>query len=598
MKYSFFRFKNFKGIKNGKISLIDNPNGKVSTLVGLNESGKTTILEAINFFKYNPESLDALELDNYKINDMHSLIPIDKRDNFQGFVEITGGVAFDPDDKDAILQKFKEHDIKISKMNDWVAFTQKYYFEDSSHIPEKDEFRWEYSFHGRKGKERNSKPLKNEDALLVNDLIKKRMPSILYFPNFLFEFPEKIFLDPQIADPKHKYYQDIIQDILDSLGNETNLERHLIKRIQSEEDAEKRNLTSLIGKMEAQLTKVIFTSWNKILNKEIKNSEIKLFYGVSPTDGPYLEFNIKDEADTFRIVERSLGFRWFFVYILLTQFRSYRKSKKENILFLFDEPAFNLHPSAQSQLLESFENLPRVLYSTHSHYLINPKWLESTFVVKNEALDYNEEERFNPKKTDIKIFKYREFASKHPNQTHYFQPILDLLDFKPSNLDLIPNSVLCEGKNDYYTFNYVCKYILKRESCVHFIPCTSSNKMDSLISLYQGWGRDFLILLDSDKAGKGQKDRYLDEFGLYLKARIYDYESIDKNWKKYGSEKLFTEDDKNHLLRSIYPDANSFSKKLFNRAIQELYMTNKEINLSKETKENFERVLSFLESKF
>ena len=66
-------------------------------------------------------------------------------------------------------------------------------------------------------------------------------------------------------------------------------------------------------------------------------------------------------------------------------------------MFLLDEPASNLHSTAQKRLLETFERFVgdeykplKLLYTTHSHHMINPKWLEGAFVVKNEAVDYKE----------------------------------------------------------------------------------------------------------------------------------------------------------------------------------------------------------------
>ena len=76
MKFTYFRFKNFKGIEDERLDLVRSPTSSVYTLVGLNESGKTTILEAINYFAYKPESLDALNLESSDIGDIHNLIPI------------------------------------------------------------------------------------------------------------------------------------------------------------------------------------------------------------------------------------------------------------------------------------------------------------------------------------------------------------------------------------------------------------------------------------------------------------------------------------------------------------------------------------------
>jgi energy-coupling factor transporter ATP-binding protein EcfA2 len=422
------------------------------------------------------------------------------------------------------------------------------------------------------------------------------MPSILYFPNFLFEFPEKIYLDESITDTKHKFYQRIVQDVLDSMNNNLNINDHIIKRINSEDNNDKRNLNSLLGKMQKQLTEVIFTKWNQIFNKEISKTEIVLFTGKDDT-GSFIEFNIKDDVDTYRIIERSLGFRWFFVYILLTQFRIFRKNKNKDALFLFDEPASNLHPSAQIELLKSFEKLPRVIYTTHSHYLINAKWLENTFVIKNEAIDYENEMTYNSKNTNIQISRYREFAVKHPNQSNYFQPILEVLDYRPTNLELVPDVVITEGKNDYYTFNYYQQIINKKDDPVKIIPGTSASNLETLISLYLGWGGNFIVLLDSDKEGAKQKKRYEEVFGLSIQDLIYTYEDIDAAWKNYSTENLFSDNDKTEVQRKIYPSENNFQKGLFNRSIQELFMNNITATLEVTTIENLEKVLVFLTNK-
>lgn len=595
MKFTYFRFKNFKGIENEKLDLSKISNSKIFSLVGLNESGKTTILEAINFFSHKPESLDVLELDNYKVDDIHSLIPINKRDNFNDTIEIEAGLEIENELIEEIKKEFKsKHDITITKCGNKVSYTQKYHFKNSIHLEDKNESLWTFPMAGKEGRQKKERNLSNDIRLTANTMIKAKMPSILYFPNFLFEFPERVYLDENIEEPKHLFYQNIIQDILDSLNNETNVKDHLVKRIQSFDQNEKRNLESLKGKMEAQLTRVIFKTWNEIFNKQITKKEIKLILDKDERS-PYIEFNIKDDIDTFRINERSLGFRWFFVYILLTQFRSYRKVNS-NALFIFDEPASNLHPSAQTELLNSFENLPNVLYTTHSHYLINPKWLENTFVIKNSGIDYENEEDFNPRKTDVNIYKYRQFASEFPDQTNYFQPILEVLDYRPTNLELVPKAVLLEGKTDFYVLKYFQDVIKKYKRPIAFIPGTSASNLASLISLYLGWGRKFLVILDSDKEGNQQKERYIELFGETIRNQILTYQEIDSDWKNFKIESLFKKDELLEIQKTNYPDSQNFSKKLFHRTIQELLISNLEIKLSKETEENFIKYIEYIRS--
>ncbi len=592
MKFTYFRFKNFKGIENQKLDLSKNPESNIYTLVGLNESGKTTILEAINYFKHKPEKLDALELKNYHVEDIHSLIPINKRDNFNDVILIEAGIELDDYDIEDIKNEFKKTNFIISQIGKEITYIQKYHFEKSKHLEGKDESLWTYDIIGKKIKGRRDKKLTNDDAQIASKYIKKNLPSILYFPNFLFDFPEKIYLDSE-SDEKHIFYQKIIQDTLDSLENNLDLKDHLINRINSEDENDKRNLTSLIGKLQKKLTEIIFISWNQIFKKELSKNEVVLYTG-NDEEGVYIEFNIKDDVDTYRISERSLGFRWFFVYILLTQFRSYRKQNR-NAFFLFDEPASNLHPSAQSELLKSFEKLPKVIYTTHSQYLINPKWLESTFVIKNEAIDYENEEEYNSKNTNIKINKYREFAVKYPNQSNYFQPILEVLDYRPSNLELVPKVVITEGKNDFYTLNYF-KKILKFKKELNFIPGTSASNLETLISLYLGWGTKFIILLDDDKEGNNQKDRYLKLYGDVLVDSIYTLKDINIKWERLELEKIINDTDQRKIVEEVYKTSD-INKSILNKSIQELYIKNISLSFNKETKEDFNNLLQFLYNK-
>jgi len=595
MRFTYFRFENFKGIEDLEIDLRRNPSANVYPLVGLNESGKTTILEAINLFAYKTESLDGLKLEGTKIEDLNAAIPISSRDNFTGYITIIGGVELNAEDKDLIKKTLiKELKVKSIKVGNEIIFTQQYYFKDSIYTPDKNNQLWEYDFKSISHANKTER-VRHEDALKAWGLIKERIPNILYFPNFLFEFPDKIYLNDDITDSKEVFYRRIIQDILDSLDNNLNIKTHLVNRILSTEEHHKRNLLSVVGKMNRKLTEVIFKSWNKIFEKQISDKEILLIHGQDDR-GVYLEFNITDGVDTYRIHERSLGFRWFFVFLLFTQFRHYHHERK-NVFFLLDEPASNLHPSAQTQLLNSFSKLSKVIYTTHSHYLINPMWLENTFVVKNEAIDYSKEEDYNFKKTKITIHKYREFAVKYPNQSNYFQPILEVLDYAPSNLDMVGDIVMTEGKNDFYSLNYFQKIANPIQNPLSILPGTSASNLENIISLYLGWGKNFVIFLDSDGEGKKQKERYKDLFGKAIEDRIILYSDINSTWNNFKIESLFSEADKLVIQKECYPNENNFSQKIFHRSVQELLLIKKSIKLSNETNTNFEVVLEFLRLK-
>lgn len=596
---------NFKGIQDITFNLDKSPNANIYTLVGLNESGKTTILEAINSFNPRDKDISALELPGATIENYNSLIPISRRANFNGSINIEVTVKLEEDD----LRKINEFTeintpFKIVKTVDTLKYYRNYEFKDSKFT--KLDSRWS-GFDGRLKTQPdevyinigdNSYP---EVNIKLSGFCRGLIPSILYFPNFLFDFPSQISLETkEETTPKEKFYIDLIQDILHSLEIETNINTHLINRIKSADAYDKKSLDSLLKLMEQKVTKVVFDAWNEIFKREIKDTKIAIHYNKNSESLPYLEFNIEAQDGVYNINERSLGFRWFFTFLLFTQFRPFRKDTPKNIIFLFDEPASNLHSSAQKQLLKSFENLGRntkIIYTTHSHHLINPNWLESTYVVKNEGLELEAPESYNAKKTNILIEPYREFATKHPNNIDYFQPILDVLDYTPSNLENLPNCVFLEGKNDYYTLAYFKEVIFNNKYELNLAPSTGSGNLDTLISLYIGWAKEFIILLDSDKEGIKQKSRYTDKFGIIVEQRIYTLEDVDSTWTKKGLEKLFEDSEALEFQQTCYPDSTEYNKTHFNRTIQESLINKRDFNFSQQTKDNIEKILLFLTEK-
>ncbi|WP_319416458.1 AAA family ATPase [Marispirochaeta aestuarii] len=596
MRFTKFEFENFKGIEKIKIDLQKNPKFNVHALVGLNESGKTTILEAINYFTYKLDNLEALDLDHYKIEDIHQIIPIGKRDNFNDTISVSAEIELSSSDENKIKEFYKKNNIIVTKDIKTITYHQYYKFENSKHIKSKDRYLWNIQIVGKKKRGTKIYQLPNDEALIANELIKKMIPSILYFPNFLFEFPEKIYLDEDYENEKNQYYLSVIQDILDSLENDLNIKIHLYNRAISKDEIDNVHLNSVLDKMSNKVTRVIFDSWNHILNKDFGKKEITI-KNYQDTNGPYLQFNIRDVDGLYLINERSLGFRWFFVFILLTQFRSFRK-ENNNALFLFDEPASNLHSAAQKQLLDSFSKLENVIYTTHSHYLINPKWLESTFVVVNEGLNYDDNiDDYSSNKTNIKSYMYREFVAKYPSKTTYFQPILDVLDYAPSNLEMVPEVIITEGKNDYYTLNYYQNIIKKKRNKINVMPGTSASSLEYLISLNLGWGNKFVILLDADEEGNIQKERYIDIFGVKIESLINTISEINDKFKKKRTEDLFTNEDKMKIINRCYPEIKKYNKSLFNKAIQELLVNEIKVNISKESQDNLEEVTKYLYEK-
>jgi AAA15 family ATPase/GTPase len=599
MKYSKFTIKNFKGIKEIVLDLEQQPLSQIITLVGLNESGKTSILEAINLLQHNLPK-----------EDRHKLIPKKHKLNFSGEVTIESKINVSILDNELILKELKNLGFETIKQINEITIEKIYIFKDSQFHEEKN--LWSFPLQAKKIGEENFVNLNgtNEIQKIIVYIKDNLIPKILYYTDFLFDFPSRIYLDLDFSIKNtQSQFREVVQDILTSIDSELTIEDHLLKRLKDKSDSAQEALDHTLSTMSTKTSKIVLGAWKNIMDikgKEIfieaksesVSSNFKLEDGSFKAKNVrqyYLEFKLKEGSEKYFISERSLGFKWFFTFLLFTEFRKSRKTDNGETLFLLDEPASNLHSTAQKKLLNKFENLAensKLVYTTHSHHLINPLWLSGTYIVKNEAIDYSKEFDFDTSETNIKTILYKQFVSQNPKQQDYFQPILDALEHQPGLLEKIPKIILTEGKFDYYILKYINDIILKNQfKNLKLYPGNGADSNDQVIKLYLAWARDFKILLDGDSGGTKAKVRYLKTFGDIIKDEIITFTEIDSKWE-FPIEDLFSEVEKIFITQKFDSSALKFEKSKFNTAIQNLLITKEEIGLSAQTKERFIKLLN------
>nr|QNO44504.1 DNA replication and repair protein RecF [Methanosarcinales archaeon ANME-2c ERB4]QNO45003.1 DNA replication and repair protein RecF [Methanosarcinales archaeon ANME-2c ERB4]QNO45139.1 DNA replication and repair protein RecF [Methanosarcinales archaeon ANME-2c ERB4] len=593
MRFVDFKIKNFKGIKQLTINFDNIPEPKIYTLVGLNESGKTSILEAIDFFGNGQD-----------VKDVHLLIPKSKISNFNDDISVKATISLD----DVDINQIKDYafdNLNFGITNDdfaTISITKKLSFKDSKFDGIND--LWSIELVGKeKGNRKKPRKLEDEDALwsgIVKYIKTEMIPRIIYYPNFLFDIPEKIYLEKQPNEgTEQPFYRNILQDVLDSLNNNLDLNRHIVDRLKSSDELDKEALDATIERMSGKMTSVIFKAWQEIFKRDI-HKEISLNTG---NDGgkPFIEIKIKEGIEKYQVKERSLGFRWFFTFLLFTEFRKNRSDDPGETLFLLDEPAYNLHSTAQKILLTNFEKLAtnsRLIYTTHSHHLINPMWLSGTYIVENKALNYEDDSDFDRSKTDVDATLYKNFVAASPDKKTYFQPILDSLEYQPSLLELVPDITVFEGKNDYYTFKYINDVLMSgKYSDLHIYPGQGASSHNKILSLYIAWGRNIIVMLDGDKPGKKEKKNYEKRFGPIVDDKIFTLEDVDPSLKNTKTEDIFTSDEKIAIIQTLFGDENSYSKSKFNTAIEHLYISKTSVELSEDTAQKFNKIFEFIKSK-
>lgn len=552
MRYLKFRIRNFRGIKDTEVDLTSSTGANVFSLVGLNESGKTTILEAIHSFSpdYRTKTLrrDTTKRDEEAAKDR---LPRHLLARFTGEISVEATVSVTHSDKKDIAEMIKgEVDLSVDPNDIPDKFILKRYdiFERGDYIRTENKFDFDLP-----AKAKGARKKRLIDKSLYDDVYQclwSFTPDIAYHDSFIFDFPKRIYIT-QRPESNDWVYRKMFEDVL-SAGRVPYDLKDLTRRIRDEKykkgwmeffslwstNDDRSRVQQIIDQASETITDAVFGKWNKIFREDVGGKEIAVQFGVeqgrkyhketksfsdSDDHDLYVSLEIKDGIRRFPIQDRSLGFRWFFAFLLFTQFRT-KRSEDRPVLFLFDEPAANLHSAAQERLIESFPEIATgdnmLMYSTHSHYMISPDWLEQTFIVTNAAdapeTSVVDSAVIEDDSLDIKAQLYRLFVNEHPSETSYFQPIVDRIEVVPSKFDISIPSVIVEGKSDYYIIRYAMK-LLNKES-IRLIPATGSGTFGALIALGATWGTKFIFMLDSDNAGLKERDRYALDHGARSEA--------------------------------------------------------------------------------
>jgi ABC-type Na+ transport system ATPase subunit NatA len=563
MRYKTFRVRNFKGIRDTVVDLTSDTGVGVFALVGLNESGKTTLLEAIHAFSpdYSTRMLLGHDLQDKRL--FKDWVPRHEISTFTGRISIEAAVTLTGDDRQQIVQNAKvDYELTIDpdsipdevSVERWVEFKRGDYVSNGHGCA--------HDLQVKVDKERKWHSAKGDQRGGVANAIYDAMPDIAFFPTFIFKFPDRIYLTLR-GGPINGFYRRTFQDILDYDGKGFTIDEDIVRRVRADDfqidwlsflrlwsgHDDKDKIDHVIARASSVVTRLVFGRWNKIFHEDAQGKEVLISWDVDEgevttngqiqktnTHDVFIQFSIKDGTRRFPVNSRSQGFRWFFAFMLFTQFRAARKNTR-SVLFLFDEPASNLHAAAQQKLVESFPEIARegsmLIYSTHSHYMVEPKWLEQTFIVSNRSDDPKasviDAVSLDDESLDIKAQRYRSFVDEHPNQTSYYQPILDRLEVVPSRFDVLRPIIVVEGKSDFYILRYA-EQLLKTEA-LPLVPATGAGTMDALVALSAGWGLRSLFLLDADAAGKAAKERYQADY-LVSDARLLTLDDLLPNLTK------------------------------------------------------------------
>lgn len=139
------------------------------------------------------------------------------------------------------------------------------------------------------------------------------------------------------------------------------------------------------SKNELTLSERAVADFEAFLNENIPSFDREMYDSISVQAGEKGHISIflnEKTGEQINLNETSAGRRWYFTYYFMKNILS------EGDIFIIDEPAAMLHPSAQREVLCDLMELTKrgvkVVYSTHSPYLIPDEWQCVHFVTMTE----------------------------------------------------------------------------------------------------------------------------------------------------------------------------------------------------------------------
>jgi hypothetical protein len=235
-----FTLENFRGIEKTEISLSGRITTPIVTLVGLNESGKTTILEGLSHFVTGDPVVAKIFEGTRASTQALSLIPIHKKANFTGKIKISADVVLNEDDIAAFsrmaLARFGLV-IDTDRLAKPLTLTKRYVFEDGNLDSDDTGNTWNFSLNTKSRRAKKFKPYQSPSEgpdlhSLIWESLLGRLPIISYFPTFLVDLPSRIYLSEHDGEsPVNRHYRSVLQDVLDSLDENLSLETHVAQRI-------------------------------------------------------------------------------------------------------------------------------------------------------------------------------------------------------------------------------------------------------------------------------------------------------------------------------------------------------------------------------
>ncbi len=267
-----------------------------------------------------------------------------------------------------------------------------------------------------------------------------------------------------------------------------------------EKDA--RAIAALENKVNKNATDDLNKYWKQKLDVGTKyNFRVKVNRNATTPAESIIDFTVEshdgDPTPLF-LEQKSKGFRWFSAFNLRLRALGIVGDHPEDLLLVIDEPGEGLHERAQLDLKVVIEELAtkgaRVIYSTHNPLLLGTEGDELSRI----RIVHNSSEN------GTKVSTLTQYSSL-PGITAQdaLSPLVTALGLRGVD-KLRPEgnklNVVVEGITDHYYYLAFSK--LLGYDGAFYLPSSGADNVPNVVTILLGWQQPFKVILDDDAKGR------------------------------------------------------------------------------------------------
>jgi hypothetical protein len=523
MRFRKFIIRHYRAVHQAEVSV----GQTLIPLIGINESGKTSLLQAILAFDRLSDKVNGqrhLEYKNkYQLGDRDCTVS----------AEVLLDVAADLDAISSRLKLPRGHAL-LTQLE--AVFNAKRTITITRNLRTRD-----YSVVGVDATESQNRQLAKT--------LYRLLPLILYFDDFTDRVPEAVrfvLAENDVGYTLKKSKDVTWQRMIEEVFRRASGQRYRLGDFIKMEDPDERD--SLLSDIQDELNKEIMDDWRRLravspsLADDPGDLTLELRYQAT-TQGFKFEFKVQDRSSDkgrfFNVIDRSKGFQWYFNFLMKLKFNPKYQEEQSGAIYLLDEPGSYLHSSAQEELLRALKVISTtntIIYCTHSQHLLDP-----------DVINIGQTRIVSKERGVIQVMPFGSAGKE--NYQGALTPLYNALHLRTGAFNRPMKRVaICEGITDYYFFSMLLRLSEPHALAgIDLLPGAGAGQLKELISMAIAWADDYLVLLDSDRAGNQAFTKYEEFFGSQESSRFVRY-STPQQSSDVQLEDFLSQDDKERIL--------------------------------------------------